>query len=79
MDALREAKAVAFLAAVRRIGTIKLRRLEPDALLLQFELKADRRALEEFTGFFPQGYTLQQLVADFGAELIALLAAEGED
>lgn len=70
---------MAFLAAVRRIGTIRLRRLEPDALLLQFELKADRQALAEFTRLFPQGYTLQQLVAEFGAELIALLSAEGED
>ncbi|MGE0489515.1 MAG: hypothetical protein AB7S38_09905 [Vulcanimicrobiota bacterium] len=78
MRALQEARAVTFLAALESIGTLRIQRMEPNALFVRFELTADQAEVRRFIEAFPGGLSFQELFDDFGPELVNLLLQADE-
>ncbi len=65
-----------FLAALDRVGRLQIQQMEPGALFVRFEITADQ---DEWMETFPDGLSLEEMLEDFGPELISLLQQEGRD
>lgn len=75
MDALRQAEAVAFLRALREVGSLRLERLGTHAFVLRFEAVTSLEALRDNL-FFDQEVPLEELFEKYGADLFRLLQQE---
>lgn len=75
MDVLHQAEAVAFLRALREVGSLHLERIDNHAFVLRFEAVTSLEQLRS-SFFFKSNISLEKLFEKYGIDLFRLLQEE---
>lgn len=75
MDALRQAEAVAFLRALREVGSLRLEKIGSQAFVLRFEAITSLETLKASL-FSTQEVPLEELFEKYGPDIFRLLQQE---
>lgn len=75
VDALRQAEAVAFLRALRELGSLRLEKIGTQAFILKFDAITSLDHLRDSL-FFEDEVPLEQMFEKYGPDLFKLLQEE---